>query len=319
MASGDQNPVHTYAEAGYYKVRLISGDTISGCKSRHYELINVGVGNQGLKAGFGYEEDTLNFKAGGYPVDFVGVAVGKPAKMVWDFGDGSKDSSSVELTHEYTKPGTYTVCFTIEDQVTGESDTECEEIVVEGEENLAPGIPEGLVSSDITENSFVISWTSSVDNEGDPITYVIYVDGVEVGTTTSNSYSVGGLTAETTYDVRVTAKDDQGNESEMSTALSVTTNPVGIISVYQQVNNIVVYPNPFTGYTNVKYTLAEKTRLEITIYDQVGKEVQTIISAVKDAGNYEFVWDGSWVSKGAYIMKFKTSDGFIRNKVIIKR
>ena len=90
-------------------------------------------------------------------------------------------------------------------------------------DNTAPGAPTNLVSSNTTQTSTDVSWSASTDNVG--VTgYDISVDGNLNGSTSSTSYSITGLSANTTYSVSVVAKDAAGNTSG-STAINVTTAP----------------------------------------------------------------------------------------------
>lgn len=91
-----------------------------------------------------------------------------------------------------------------------------------GGDTQAPSIPTSLAASNVTSNSFDVSWSASTDNVG--VTgYTVYLDGVSQGTTTSTSYSFSGLNASTSYDVTIDAFDAAGNSSAQSSALSVTT------------------------------------------------------------------------------------------------
>ncbi|MEP0266354.1 S8 family serine peptidase [Dokdonia sp.] len=86
----------------------------------------------------------------------------------------------------------------------------------------APTTPTNLISSNIAETSFDISWNASSDNIG-VTQYEVYLDGISDGLTTSTSYSFSGLTDNTTYSVTVLAKDAAGNESTQSNSLNITT------------------------------------------------------------------------------------------------
>ncbi len=86
----------------------------------------------------------------------------------------------------------------------------------------APSAPTSLVSANITQTTFTLSWTASTDNVG--VTgYDIYQNGTLKGSSTTTSYNVTGLTAATTYAFTVKAKDAAGNVSAASTSKSVTT------------------------------------------------------------------------------------------------
>ena len=86
----------------------------------------------------------------------------------------------------------------------------------------APTVPTGLASSNITSSGFIITWTASTDNVG--VTgYNLYLNATYQGFYSSNTATVPGLSAGTTYSVTVSAKDAAGNFSAQSSALSVTT------------------------------------------------------------------------------------------------
>lgn len=86
----------------------------------------------------------------------------------------------------------------------------------------APSAPANLASSGTTQTSTTLSWDASTDNVG--VTgYDVYKDGSLLATVTSTSYTVNSLSASTTYDFYVKAKDDAGNVSAKSNTISVTT------------------------------------------------------------------------------------------------
>lgn len=92
----------------------------------------------------------------------------------------------------------------------------------EEQDTQAPTAPSNLASANITQTTVDISWTASSDNVG--VTgYDIYQDGAYLASTASTSYGVTGLTASTTYDYFVKAKDAEGNVSSASNTISVTT------------------------------------------------------------------------------------------------
>ncbi len=101
------------------------------------KLVNIGMGN-GLYADFIMLNDEQQKKSGGYPADFLSSAFGKPGRAIWDFGDGTVDTTSLNPTHVYKEPGTYTVCLTVTDTITGQSETNCQQITVgEGQTGIS--------------------------------------------------------------------------------------------------------------------------------------------------------------------------------------
>ncbi len=53
------------------------------------------------------------------------------------------------------------------------------------------------------------------------------------------------------------------------------------------------YPNPFNPTTQIKYTLAQTSKIRIEIFNTLGQRVTTLIGGeVKPTGNYEVTWNG---------------------------
>lgn len=103
----------------------------------------------------------------------------------------------------------------------------------------APTVPANLAAAFITNTSFVLSWSPSTDNIA--VTgYDVYRNGVKLNSSTliGPSYSITGLTPNTTYNMTVRAKDAAGNESA-STVFPVTTLPVTVASESFNVRTVI--------------------------------------------------------------------------------
>ena len=85
----------------------------------------------------------------------------------------------------------------------------------------APTAP-SLSASGTTNVSTTLTFTGATDNIG-VTAYEIYKDGALIATVNNSPYTVTGLSASTTYIFTVKAKDDAGNVSPLSNAVSVTT------------------------------------------------------------------------------------------------
>lgn len=91
----------------------------------------------------------------------------------------------------------------------------------------APSVPTGLISSNITTNSFTLSWTASTDDVA-VAGYEVFQDNVSIGTTQTTSMNISGLTPNTTFTYEVNAFDVATNTSAKSTSLQVTTLTLGV-------------------------------------------------------------------------------------------
>lgn len=53
------------------------------------------------------------------------------------------------------------------------------------------------------------------------------------------------------------------------------------------------YPNPFKETTVIKYCVAYKTRVQITVYNSEGKEIEKLVDEEKKPGTYEVQFNAS--------------------------
>lgn len=84
------------------------------------------------------------------------------------------------------------------------------------------------------------------------------------------------------------------------------------------------YPNPFNGTTTISYSLAERTAVELRIYDPAGRVVRTLTRGVKEAGRHAAVWDGRdgagrGVASGVYFCRIKAGKTIQTRKIVYVR
>lgn len=78
-----------------------------------------------------------------------------------------------------------------------------------------------------------------------------------------------------------------------ATSVIEETNPEGF-KVFQN------YPNPFNPSTTIIFSLAEKSNVNISVYDILGKEIANLVSGEIEAGNHELGWNGAGFASGIY-------------------
>ena len=81
------------------------------------------------------------------------------------------------------------------------------------------------------------------------------------------------------------------------------------------------YPNPFNPVTRVLYDIPEASFVTITIYDLLGRRVNTLISRYEEPGYKSIVWNatndhGMPVSAGMYLYRIKANE-FIQTKKML--
>lgn len=85
-----------------------------------------------------------------------------------------------------------------------------------------PSAPTNLVAGTVTNNTVALSWGASTDNNA-VTQYAVYRNGTKVTSVAGTSYTVSGLSAETTYSFTVRAQDAANNQSGDSNSVSVKT------------------------------------------------------------------------------------------------
>jgi len=84
------------------------------------------------------------------------------------------------------------------------------------------------------------------------------------------------------------------------------------------------YPNPFNPSTSIKYALKENANVTLKIYNMLGQEVKTLVSANQAAGFKEVAWDGTnnsgaKVASGIYIYRLEANNFVASHKMLLMK
>ena len=60
------------------------------------------------------------------------------------------------------------------------------------------------------------------------------------------------------------------------------------------------YPNPFNSTTVIKFSLPQREKVSLKIYDVLGREIKTMVNEIRDAGEYQEILDARALSSGTY-------------------
>jgi len=77
------------------------------------------------------------------------------------------------------------------------------------------------------------------------------------------------------------------------------------------------YPNPFNPVTNIKFDVVNTGNVKLIVYNQLGKEVETLIDGVTNAGSYEVQFDASKLNSGVYFYKLQSDNVSLTKKMLL--
>ena len=225
------------------------------------------------------------------------------ASFRWDFGDGSNPVTTTgrqNVTHTYTRTGTFTVVLTVTDQ--GGASTTVQKSVQVGE--VTPPAPQPPTVTNLTadpaypEAGKPVTFTATATAPaGDPVTKWKwnFGDGTPVQETTESTIT-HTFQNPGTYTVSVQAQNSAGWSAARS--IQVVVHPAGVEF------GAIVLDNPVTGNQCRIQIFAPSgaTDLKLTILDQAGR----IVIRDKPVTLGTFIWDlkdanGNAVPNGLYL------------------
>jgi photosystem II stability/assembly factor-like uncharacterized protein len=77
------------------------------------------------------------------------------------------------------------------------------------------------------------------------------------------------------------------------------------------------FPNPFNPTTNIKFQLSNAGHVKLTVFDLLGREIETLANETMNAGIYNADWDASKYPSGVYFYKLETKSFIETRKMIL--
>ena len=131
------NISHTYSANGNYQICFTHSNANLGCSNTFCDSVSINSGSAPCQAL--WTVDTVN------SINFAGNVMlwnlstggtpGTPLNYIWDWGDGSTSTGPYPM-HSYSDTGIYFVCLTINDPVSGCTDTYCDSLGFDANGNL---------------------------------------------------------------------------------------------------------------------------------------------------------------------------------------
>ncbi len=176
-----------------------------------------------------------------------------------------------------------------------------------------------------TARGVELAW--NVVSEQDNAGFIVFRDGQQIahynttpelrghGTTseakTYRYIDASGLEVGRTYTYTLRSVDFNGtvHHIDRTAVVQVTAIPK-VVYTYKLEQN---YPNPFNPTTNIAFSIKEAGFVSLKVYDLLGREVATLVSEIRPAGNYTVRFDAAGLGSGVYFYTL-SSGGFSQTK-----
>jgi hypothetical protein len=107
-----------------------------------------------------------------------------------------------------------------------------------------------------------------------------------------------------------TVSDGRGGSDRATVILSVEETPEHF-ALNQN------YPNPFNPTTTISYTLPADTRVNLTVFDALGRTVMTLVDEDQARGMHRVVFDGQGLSNGVYVYRLSAGSFVDLKKLVL--
>lgn len=157
--------------------------------------------------------------------------------------------------------------------------------------------PDGAGTIENGQVSFV--WEEAIDDELDPISYTLYLNGPGIDTTFTDlqntTYSVEGNNFIDGQIYRWTISATDGH-SVRGTQYFEFTSPANVdlesVELTEKLTELSAYPNPFQTSIKLSYEIAHTSHVVVTVYDLLGHMVLRLLDQAQPPGSHEILWDG---------------------------
>jgi hypothetical protein len=111
-----------------------------------------------------------------------------------------------------------------------------------------------------------------------------------------------------TYRYRIGVIDDDG---EFLSPVMTVSIPIGQLRLEQN------RPNPFNPSTDIRFTLAERGRVRLNVYNARGERVATLVDQVMSAGDHTASWAARGMPSGIYFYSLVSGKQSLTRKMVL--
>lgn len=121
---------------------------------------------------------------------------------------------------------------------------------------------------------------------------------------------------------------DYGTSSNSKYLVLLDINIEGTTTVATAVENEILptefsleqnYPNPFNPSTTLNFALPKSDNVTIKVFDQLGREVETLLNKEMSAGKHTLNWNAGNLASGIYFVQMRSADFVKSVKAILMK
>jgi hypothetical protein len=115
---------------------------------------------------------------------------------------------------------------------------------------------------------------------------------------------------------------DTGMVNPQYMRLMISKTLVGVndkITVPEKYSLSQNYPNPFNPSTTINFSLPERTKVVLSVYNELGEKVAILFNGEREAGTHNVAWNASKFASGVYFYELKSEKFSSVKKLILMK
>jgi hypothetical protein len=164
-------------------------------------------------------------------------------------------------------------------------------------------------ATDTTVTPHRISWYASNGRLG-----TLGIWKIEGNTLTVKATGGDTTTFPTTFDPETKYPSESTTYTKATEVTDVKTHATEMPKSFALFQN---YPNPFNPTTVISYQLSAVSRVTLTVYDVLGRELKTLVNEQQTAGNHSVTFNASYLPSGVYFYRLQAGTYAATKKLLL--
>ncbi len=171
--------------------------------------------------------------------------------------------------------------------------------------------------SELDNAYYNIYRSTARDQQGE---LIARIDGMGTSSTgRAYTYTDNRVTNGTVYYYRLADVSTGGEETVKSTVATATPqkHATGAVPVRYSLNQN--FPNPFNPTTDITYGIKKAGNVRLTIFDQMGREVRTLVNELQSPNTYCIHFNATGLPSGTYYYTLTTQDFTTTKQMVLMK